>query len=118
MLIEPVLRFALLGAAALAAACSDGSERQAAPEPPLAGTFQVGRLEAACVEEPCPQRGIFQLGSISGLPVRRTESLPPLVTDAETRRRLQKAWDDYDCLLARGTFDGKSLTVQQIEGEC
>lgn len=120
MTIERVPRFLLVATAALATACTaaTGPATPAVAEPPLAGVFQVGRTGILCVKEPCPWRGIIHREAATRWPLWRKDELPALEADAETRRRLQRAWDEYGCLLARGTFDGTKLTVERIVGNC
>lgn len=115
-----MLRLLLVPAAALAVACAASTEPAptATTEPPLAGTFQVGRTGIHCVKEPCPWRGIIHREAARRWPLWRQDNLPALVADDETRRRLERAWDDYGCLVVRGTFDGRTLTVEQIVSEC
>ena|SRR5690606_3502970 len=114
------VRIALIAIAAWAMAvpATAGPASHTAGEPPLAGEFQVGQTGIHCVKEPCPRRGIIQLGSRSRLPVWRRPTLPEVQAEPAIRGQLRRAWDEDGCLRVRGTFDGQKLVVEELVGQC
>lgn len=81
------------------------------------GALAVGRTNILCVKAPCPWRGITGPGD--GLdPQWSSDVLPIVVGTEKDRARITKAWDDLDCVLVDGEFDGVTLTVRAIIGGC
>lgn len=84
-------------------------------------TLAIGATGIFCYRAPCPWRGITagepEPGS-SWRPLWQGTSLPPLEASPENALALARAWEDFDCLLIEGMFDGTTLTVDRIAGPC
>lgn len=85
------------------------------------GILKVGSTGIDCYMPPCPSRGISnseRRGDGFQRPIWWGEVLPARHASEEDRQRIIKAWDDLECLLIEGTFDGVTLAVTRIIAEC
>lgn len=108
----PRLSFAILISATLLALPSQADS--GAPD-----LLAVGGTGIFCYQAPCPWRGIAEPG--------RTErnrllwwgdTLPEVISSTEHQQRIALAWDEFDCVLVEGQFDGIALTVNEVLGAC
>ena len=91
---------------------------------PLEGRLGVGKTGINCVKEPCPWRGIVDLDNPSRNPLRphwHGKQLPATYGQPADVARLQRAWDDGECLEIEGKFgdDGAPwIEISKIIGPC
>lgn len=85
------------------------------------GRLAVGKTGIQCMTQPCPWRGIVDLDDNMREPLRPLWSgsdLPALAASDEDAARLRDVWSDHGCLAVFGAFDGKTLRVDKILGNC
>ncbi|MEO3999711.1 hypothetical protein [Mesorhizobium sp. CAU 1732] len=95
------------------------SGRTDSDEPAKSISLAVGSTGIFCVRAPCPWRGIADPDAQD--PTRLLwsgDDLPPIHAPDDTTRRIERAWDDHECLLVEGAFDGVTLRVERIVGPC
>ena len=101
---------------------------QAFPVEPLpvpAGGEQfwgLGSTGINCYRAPCPWRGVFRMNPdgtrdrpLSG---HDMTELPLLEADKADRTRIDGAFASGGCVVAEGHFEGETLVVARIAGEC
>lgn len=101
---------------------------QALPVEPLpvpAGGEQfwgLGSTGINCYRAPCPWRGVFRMNPdgtrdrpLSG---HDMTELPLLEADKADRTRIEGAFASGGCVVAEGHFEGETLVVARIAGEC
>jgi len=81
------------------------------------GLLNVGSTGILCYQAPCPWRGIAQADG-DGKPLWWGDELPEMVADAGDRQRIAAAWEAFECVLVEGAFNGTTLSVQQVVGNC
>jgi hypothetical protein len=84
-------------------------------------TLRVGSTGILCYMEPCPWRGIVDVGRPhAGLnrPLWWGNELPPMEGPAADKDRIVEAWDAYECVLVEGDFDGRVLRVNRLLESC
>lgn len=83
--------------------------------------WRVGKTGIYCVKAPCPWRGVVQAdgaGQAVGAPVWSSESLPVLEATPMAAARLGAVWQNFECVLVAGAFDGGVLRVDRLAGAC
>lgn len=88
---------------------------------PTVGRLAVGKTGIHCMKQPCPWRGIVDLADNTRKPLRplwSNSDLPRLVASADDSKRLREAWSEHGCLAVFGAFDGQTLRVDKILGNC
>lgn len=82
----------------------------------------LGTTGIYCVKAPCPWRGVFRIHPdgtrdrpLSG---HDLPAPPPLRAGDADRARIEDAFARSGCVVAEGHFDGETLVVLRIAGEC
>lgn len=113
--------FRIAGAFMLAGAPVAAEPPVEIERPPIDGMFRIGGTGIFCVREPCPWRGIMQVGedgNPEGRPLWSGKAPPVVRADAETQERIDASWRDDGCLLVVGRFEQGELAVHKIVGDC
>lgn len=82
----------------------------------------LGTTGIMCYRAPCPWRGVFPVDQdgTRGRPLSRFDQRqpPPLRADDKIRARIEAAFEGEDCVLAEGHFEGETLVVRRLLGDC
>jgi hypothetical protein len=81
------------------------------------GLLNVGATGLHCYQAPCPWRGIF-FANGRGRPLWSGEALPAINANAGGRQAISTAWEEHACVTVEGAFDGRTLTVRRVLGNC
>ncbi|WP_343312667.1 hypothetical protein AAIB41_07395 [Brucella sp. BE17] len=88
---------------------------------PGAMHLAVGKTNIHCMKQPCPWRGIVDLDDTAREPRRLLWSgsdLPALVASETDAKRLRDVWSEHGCLAVAGWFNGQTLRIDKILGNC
>jgi hypothetical protein len=84
--------------------------------------LRVGHPGIHCYKEPCPWRGIAlvdgESGSASMRPLWSGSAPPKMDAASDDEQFVVEAWREFGCVLVEGGFDGTTLTVDRIVGDC
>lgn len=118
-----MFRSTLAAAMILAATAAQALDAEALPVPAEGEQFWgLGSTGIHCYRAPCPWRGVFRIDPdgtrdrpLSGDDLTKP---PPLQASAADRARIEGAFVTQGCVVAEGHFDGETLVVSRIAGEC
>jgi hypothetical protein len=85
------------------------------------GEFRVGPTGILCVKEPCPRRGITEIGGDGhpkGRPLWSGGDLPEIIGRPEDRKRIATSWQEHGCLIVRGRLEQGKFEVAEIVATC
>lgn len=93
------------------------------PMPTEGETFWgLGTTGVLCYREPCPWHGVFPVyrDGRRGRPLSNLDHRqpPPLRADDKDRARIEAAFAEGGCVVAEGHFEGKTLVVRRLLGNC
>ncbi len=117
MIAKPILAFAL------ALGLTGAAHAEILPLPAQGESFWgLGTTGMLCYQEPCPWNGVFPVyrDGTRGRPLSRFDQRqpPPLRADAAARARIEAAFEKGGCVVAEGHFEGETLVVRQLLGDC
>lgn len=82
----------------------------------------LGSTGIYCVKAPCPWCGVFRIDpdGTSDRPLSGADmgGPPPLRANEADRKRIEDAFAGHGCVVAEGRFEGDTLVVVRIAGEC
>lgn len=118
-----MFRSILAAALILTATAAQALDAEALPVPAKGEQFWgLGSTGIDCVRLPCPWRGVFRIDpdGTRDRPLSRHDMTepPPLKADEADRARIEDAFAKDGCVVAEGHFDGETLVVARIAGEC
>lgn len=93
------------------------------PEPAEGNLFWgMGNTGIMCVTTPCPWTGVFQINRDGSreFPLSGDDAPapPPLRADEADRARIAAAYSGGSCVIVEGRFDGDTLIVARVLGDC
>jgi len=118
-----MLRSTLAAALILTITATQALHAEALPVPAEGEEFWgLGSTGMYCYRAPCPWRGVFRIDPdgtrdrpLSGEDM--TEP-PPLQASEADRARIEEAFAANGCVVAEGHFEGETLVVARLVGEC
>lgn len=118
-----MFRSTLVAALILTATAAQAFSDEPLPVPPEGEQFWgLGSIGIDCVRLPCPWRGVFRIhpDGTFDRPLSRNDltAPPPLQARDGDRGRIEDAFASDGCVVAEGHFEGKTLVVARIGGEC
>lgn len=113
----------LSAALILTATAAPALDAEALPVPAEGEQFWVlGSTGIDCYRLPCPWRSVFRIDpdSTRNRPLSRHDMTePPLLKATEAdRARIEDAFANDGCVVAEAHFEGETLVVSRIAGEC
>ena len=118
-----MFRNSLAAALILAATAAQSLDAEALPVPAEGEQFWgLGSTGLYCYRAPCPWRGVFRIdpdgASHRPLSAGDLTEPPPLQSGEADRARIEDAFAGHGCVVAEGHFEGETLVVARIAGEC
>ena len=110
-------------AASLLTGLAAGAKAEPLPLPAEGETFWgLGTTGIQCYRAPCPWRGVFPItpDGKRGRPLSNGDQRqpPPLDAGDGDRARIVAAFADSGCVVAEGHFEGETLVVRRLLGDC
>ena len=107
----------------LALAPATGVVGEPLPLPAAGEAFWgLGTTGIQCYREPCPWHGVFPIGQDGkrGRPLSHLDQRQPPALDASEgdRARIEEAFAESGCVVAEGHFEGGTLVVRRLLGDC
>lgn len=118
-----MFRRVLAAALILSAASMQALSLEPLPVPAEGEAFwSLGATGIDCYRLPCPWHGVFRIDpdGTRSRPLSRHDMTepPPLEANDADRARIEDAFASDGCVVAEGHFEGETLVVARIAGEC